>query len=368
MKRITLSLGLVLAVLILYLGLWPVPIEPVVWKAPVWPGYTGVHAANNKLAKIEVVSLGGESQPEHIALGKDGKLYAAVTRGNILRMNPDGTAQEVYGNTGGRPLGFDFDATGNLIVADAHRGLLSISRDRKITVLVDNVGGNPIRFADAVVIAASGKMYFSDATTRFPASAGIVGSEDNDVAALDIVENSATGRILEYDSASKMTRIVAKGFSFANGVALSGDEKALFVAETGRYRVWKIDIAAANLVVGQGSPQASVVLDNLPGFPDNLMRGQDGKIWLGLLAPRVPDLDKLADKPFMRKLILRLNKFLAPAPIHYGHAIAFTEDGKVVADLQDPTGAFPRVTGITETADRLYVHNLNTRGLGWIAR
>jgi len=45
----------------------------------------------------------------------------------------------------------------------------------------------------------------------------------------------------------------------------------------------------------------------------------------------------LADKPFMRKLNLRLSRFLAPAPIHYGHAIAFTEDGTVVADLQDPT-------------------------------
>jgi hypothetical protein len=78
--------------------------------------------------------------------------------------------------------------------------------------------------------------------------------------------------------------------------------------------------------------------------------------------------NKLADKPFMRKLILRLPKFLAPAPIRYGHAIAFTEDGTVVADLQDPTDAFPNVTGITETDDRLYVHNLNTRGLGWISR
>jgi sugar lactone lactonase YvrE len=368
MKRIAVSLGLVLGAIILYLGLWPVPIEPVSWKAPVWPGYTGVHAVNNKLAKITMVSLGGDSQPEHIVVSKDGKLYAGVTRGNLLRMNPDGTAQEVYCNTGGRPLGLDFDSTGNLIVADAHKGLLSISQDRKITVLVDKVGGDPIRFADAVVVAASGKMYFSDATTRFPAAAGVVGSEDNDVSTLDIIENSATGRILEYDPATKATRIVAKGLSFANGVALSGDEKALFVAETGRYRVWKIDVAAADLAVGQGSPQASVVLDNLPGFPDNLMRGQDGKIWLGLPEPRVPDLDRLADKPFMRKLVLRLPKFLAPARIHYGHAIAFTEDGKVVADLQDPTGAFPRVTGITETADRLYIHNLNTRGLGWIAR
>src|SRR5262249_20349649 len=125
MKRIAVSLGLVLGSIILYLGLWPVPIEPESWKPPVWPGYIGVHAVNNKLAKITVVSLGGDSQPEHIVVSKDGKLYAGVTRGNLLRMNPDGTAQEVYCNTGGRPLGLDFDSTGNLIVADAHKGLLS---------------------------------------------------------------------------------------------------------------------------------------------------------------------------------------------------------------------------------------------------
>lgn len=367
MKRIAAYLGLVLGAIILYLGLWPVPVEPVSWNAPTWPGYAGVHAVNNKLADIEVVSLGGDSQPEHIVLAQDGKLYAAVASGNILRMNPDGTAQEVYANTGGRPLGFDFDTAGNLIVADALKGLLSMSPDRKVTVLADKVGGDPIRFADAVVIASSGKIYFSDATTRFPYVAGTIGSEDEDVSVLDIVENSATGRILEYDPASKSTRIVARGLSFANGVALSHDEKALFVAETGRYRVWKIDVDVADLVVDPESTRASVVLDNLPGFPDNLMRGQDGRIWLGLTAPRAPILDQLADKPFMRKLILRLPKFLEPAPVDYGHAIAFTEDGEVVADLQDPTGTFPRISGVTETADRLYFHNLNSRGLGWLA-
>ncbi|MBH9551547.1 hypothetical protein [Inhella gelatinilytica] len=50
------------------------------------------------------------------------------------------------------------------------------------------------------------------------------------------------------------------------------------------------------------------------------------------------------------------------------YAIAFTEDGRVVADLQDPSGAFPKVTGVTETADRLYLHTLNPRGLAWLAR
>ena len=98
---------------------------------------------------------------------------------------------------------------------------------------------------------------------------------------LDILEQAATGRVLEYDPAGRTTRVVAKGLSFPNGVALSRDERTLFVAETGRFRVWKIDAAAATLDVGRPSPQAMVLLDNLPGYPDNLMRGLDGRIWLG---------------------------------------------------------------------------------------
>ncbi len=48
--------------------------------------------------------------------------------------------------------------------------------------------------------------------------------------------------------------------------------------------------------------------------------------------------------------------------------IAFTDDGKVVADLQDPAGAYPETTAITETADRLYVQSLHAQGLGWLPR
>ena len=364
-KKWLLVLALVV-VLILYFGLWPVPIKPVSWKAPAWEGYQGVHAVNDKFTAVEVISLGGDTQPEHIVLAEDGKLYASVTRGNILRMNPDGTNQEVYANTGGRPLGFDFDSAGQLIVADAHRGLLSISPDRQITLLADKVAGDPIRFADAVVVAGSGKIYFSDATTRFYAKDGIVGGGPEDVSSLDIIENSATGRILEHNPATQATRIVGKGISFANGIALSNDETMLFVAETGRYRVWKIDIMANDLDVGQDTQQASVLLDNLPGFPDNLMRGLDGKIWVGIPGPRIAALDKFAGAPFIRKLFMRLPRFLGPSPVHYGHAIAFTEDGEVVADFQDPVGAFPTITGVTETVDRLYLHNLNKQGLGWL--
>ena len=185
---------------------------------------------------------------------------------------------------------------------------------------------------------------------------------------LDIIEQACTGRILEYDPLSKRTRIVAKGLCFANGVALSSDEQTLFVAETGKYRVWKLSVAANELDLstqGAASAQANVLFDNLPGYPDNLMRGQEGRIWLGISGPRSPDVDAMAGKPFLRELTLRLPRVLWPLPKPYGHVMAFSEDGKIVADLQDPSGAYPQTTGVTETADRLYIQNLHLNVLGW---
>jgi sugar lactone lactonase YvrE len=357
-------LGVVLLALVAYLLLWPVPIQPVAMPVPVQPGYRGVHAVNTRLAGLQMIDLHGEVGPEHIAFGPDGKLYTTVVSGNILRMDADGGRQEVFANTGGRVLGFDFDRQGNLIAADSVKGLLLIAPDRKITLLTERVNGDPIRYADAVIVAKNGKMYLSDASTRFaPKDWG--GTFESSV--LDIIEQAATGRILEYDPATKTTRIVARGLSFANGVALSLDEQSLFVNETGRYRVWKIAVNAHDLDIKQAHPLASVLMDNLPGYPDNLMRGLGGKIWLGFAKPRNPVADNMGDKPWLRALTLRLPRAFWPVPKSYGHVIAFTEDGKVVADLQDPTGTYPETTAITETKDRLYVQSLHAQGLGWLA-
>jgi sugar lactone lactonase YvrE len=355
MKALT-ALGFVLLLLAAYLAAWPVPAEPVAWQAPLDRGYVGPHAQNERLARMQHIDLKGESGPEHVAMGRDGKLYTAVASGRIIRMHPDGSGQETFAQPGGRILGFDFDAAGNLVAADAHRGLVSVAPDGKVTLLADKVDGDAIRFADAVVVARNGKIFFSDASTRF--TAGTLGIDEASL--LEVVEQRATGRIVEYDPATKQARTIASGFSFANGVALSQDERSLFVADTGRFRIWKVDVSGATL------PQ--VFLDNLPGYPDNLMRGQDGRIWVGLFGPRSADVDRVADRPFLRKVIMRLPRAMWPLPKHYGHIFAFTEDGKIVADLQDPSGALVNTTGATEVAGRLYVQSLKARTIGWVPR
>ena len=368
-KKSVLTLAILLGLAVLYLLAWPVPIRPVAWLPATEPGYTGPHAANTKLAQLQKIGLKGEVGPEHVVIGQDGKLYTTVLSGNILRMAPDGSEQQVFANTGGRVLGFDFDAAGHLIAADAMKGLLSIAPGGKVTLLTDKAGDTPILYANSVVVAKSGKIYFSDASGRFaPRDWG--GTFEASV--LDILEQASTGRVLEYDPASQTTRVVARGLSFANGVALSADERTLYVNETGQYRIWKIAVTARDLdlapLVTTGSAEASVLFDNLPGYPDNLMRGLDGRIWVGLVKPRNPKVDQLAQKPWLRSLTLRLPRALWPIPKAYGHVFAFNEAGQVVADLQDPSGTYPETTSVTETKDRLYVHSLHARELGWLPR
>lgn len=365
-RRVALGVGAVVLAALLYLGFWPVPVEPVSWQAQTPPGFTGAYAPNTRLAEIKIIDTGAEFGPEHILIGPDGKLYAAMESGNLLRMDPDGANQEVFATTGGRVLGFAFDAKGRMIAADAIKGLLAIAPDGKVTVLTDHVGADdPIRYADAVVVAPDGIIYFTDATTRF---APAVWGSTLEASVLDIMEQSATGRVLAFDPATGATRVVAHGLSFANGIALASDGHTLFVNETGRYRVWRIDGHADNLDVQTGSPQAKVLLDNLPGYPDNIMRGQGGRTWVGLFKPRNPAADSLAERPFFRKVLMRLPRFLLPLGNSYGHVFAFDEDGNVVEDLQDPAAAYPETTGATETADRLYIHSLHARGIGWLAR
>lgn len=355
------TLGLLgLTSLLAYLLLWPVPIEPVVWHPQPAPA----EASNPDLSGWQRIDLGGEREPEHVVQGPDGRIYTGLLGGRLLSMAPDGRDQRVLATTRGRPLGLAFDAQGRLIVADAVKGLLAVLPDSRIEVLSDTVDGQPLRFADAVAVARNGRIYFTDASTRFGAAqwGGTL-----EAATIDLLEQSATGRVLEYDPASRRTRVVARGLSFANGLLLSQDQQQLLVCETGRYRVWKIAVQAESLDLAQPSPQASVLLDNLPGFPDNLTRGADGRIWLGLAGPRNA-LDALAGQPWLRKIVLRLPRALRQPPRQLGHVLAFDESGRVLVDLQDASDQAQLTTGLTETDHALYVHNASDSTLAWRKR
>lgn len=341
-----------------YLVFWPVDVDPQAWNASQDPGYEGQFAENTALAAMAFIDLPeGEYGPEDIALGPDGLLYTAVHSGKILSIDPVTGLIAVVAETGGRPLGIEFDSQGTLWVADAYRGLLTVSPDGGVAVIAsETTEGSPIRYADDVDIAPNGKVYFSDASTRF-------GARDYggtlEASLLDLMEHSANGRVLVFDPESGRTEVFADGLTFANGVAVSADGAYLLVNETGTYEVHRYSLQPGTY------GNRETVMNALPGFPDNINRMPDGTFWLGIVSPRSEAMDSLAESPFLRKVVSRLPASLRPGPQSYGFVLQIDSAGKVLSNLQDPSGAYATTTGATDLPDgRLAISSLTEARIG----
>jgi hypothetical protein len=87
-----------------------------------------------------------------------------------------------------------------------------------------------------------------------------------------------------------------------------------------------------------------------------------------LIAPRHVLLDKLADQPWLRKVVQRLPDFLRPQAFPYGHIIALNGAGEIIIDLQDLTGAYPLNTSVTENHEYLYLGSLITPAIGRLVK
>jgi sugar lactone lactonase YvrE len=345
--------GLIFVICVVYLAIWPVPVEPKAWNAPPNPGYSGDFAPNSRLSQLDFLDLDGRHGPEDVAIGPDGLIYVATQNGEIIRRStdPEDTA-EVFAITGGRPLGLEFAPDGTLYVADAYRGLLSVDGKGVVQELATEADGRPILYANDLDIAADGTVFFSDASTRFGAKAhgGTLSAS-----ILDLVEHSNNGRVLKYDPRSGQTSLFTNGMTFPNGVAI-GPDGSVFVVETGAYRVWRLSPDGA---------EREVVLENLPGFPDNINDAPDGTLWLGLVSPRNDLMDQLDQSPEIRRAVLRLPEKMKPAPTRYGFILRMRADGTVIETLQDPAGAYALTTGAVSAPNgMIYVASLTERKLG----
>ncbi len=345
--RIVLLLMLGFAVFLLS---WPTAVAPVAWTAPVAPSNsTGPYALNEKLKGLQRLALGVGEGPEGITIDAAGNVYAGYLDGRVIRLDADGANHSELGNTGGRPLGIALQADGSLVIADAVKGLLAMSAKTPLTVLSTAAAGTPFKVADDVDVSHDGKYaYFSDASSKFAL---------NDYP-LDLLEHQANGRLLRYDFGTKTTDVLLDGLYFANGVTLGPDDAYVLVNETGAYRITRYWLK------GDKAGSHDVFVDNLPGFPDNLSFNGHDRFWVALASPRNPQLDDMAGKPWLRKVVARLPKFLQPGPVAHSIVLGFDVDGKLVANLQyKGSDAYAPITSVEEHGPWLYFGSLSAPSL-----
>jgi sugar lactone lactonase YvrE len=285
---------------------------------------------------------------EDVVVAPDGHVLTGTEDGSIFRLSPDGQRVERVAHTAGRPLGLELLPDGDLLVCDARRGLLVVhpgadGSEGRVEALVTLVDGVPMRFCNNAAVAADGTIWFSDSSTHY----GIEQWKD------DFVQHTRTGRLLRRDPDGTVT-VVLDGLAFANGVALSLDERFVAVAETGARTVVRRWLA------GPRAGQRDLLVDDLPGYPDNIARGSDGLIWVTIASPLDPVVERLQKAPLLlRKAVTRIPERFQPAPKHTIRVQAYDDEGTQVHDIDLHVPGYHMVTGVREHHGRVWMGSLH---------
>lgn len=332
---------LILIVLVAgYLLLWPIPIDAVSWNPGVQADPV-TFDPDDVLDAAEILVGGVGEGPEDVTLGPDGFFYTGLQDGRIIRFR--GYERREFADTGGRPLGMQFDAAGNLIVADAFLGLLLVAPDGSITALASEVDGVPMKFVDDLDIADDGTIWFSDASTRF----------DQHNWKLDLMEGRATGRLLSFDPASGDVSVRLDGLMFANGVALGPDDAYVLVAETWLRRIQRLWLK------GPRAGESEIFVAGLPGYPDNLSFDGEGLFWIALPSPRQPRLEDLARKPLLREILMRLPETFRRVELPpVGWVVAISAESLVKYNLRDTSGRCYSITSANDLGGSLLMGSI----------
>ncbi len=347
MNRLLKVTGAIFVVALAYLLFWPVPIEPVAWNAPEDRGLVDPFLPNDQLQAATTIDLQSFEGPEDATLGYDNAVYVTTSSGHVLRIR--NRKVEKFAFVGGRPLGIEAARDGSLVIANAYSGLQRIDASGDISTLLGSVDGSTPVYPNNLALADDGRIYFSEASSKFGAEKY---RGTYDASLLDIMEHGGHGSVVEFDPASGNATTILDGLNYANGVAISADNQFIVVAETGSYRVLK------HWLAGPRQGETEVLLENLPGFPDNIKTGRNGRFWLGLAAPRNALLDRLSDKPWLRKVIQRLPAAVRPKAVPSSHVIAFNGQGDILMNMHEPNARFPTLTGVLETNRALYLTTL----------
>jgi len=277
--------------------------------------------------------------PEDVVATHDGWIIYAGADGSIVRLDPSTLDQTVLGTTQGRPLGLEALPDGRVLICDAHLGLLRFDpATGKIEDVVQYVDDIPLRFCSNVTAARDGTYWFTESTSRF----------DFEHFAGAMLEHRGSGRLFKRLPSGEVETVLDQ-LHFANGVTLTDDESAVIFAETDGYTLNRLWISGPKAGIRE------IIADNLPGFPDNISRCQDGQFWVAYPDARRSELDRAGQIPGWLRQMAWAN---APAEHIRSNMVwlmKFDVEGQVLADLQTTRENFGGATGIAQCRGRLFV-------------
>ena len=198
------------------------------------------------------VFASGLDHPEGLAFDNDDHLWAGGELGQIYRIDSKGAVHQAA-TLGGFCLGLTFARNQNLWICNPGLSALQeVDRSGRLLNVIDRVGEAKLETPNFSVFDSEGNLYFSDSGTW---------AKENGF----IYRLRASGTVERFSGP----------YAFPNGLALSADESALYVAQSLKDNVLRIPI----LPDGQAG-DAEVFASGLHRVPDGLAFDTGGNLYV----------------------------------------------------------------------------------------
>jgi gluconolactonase len=162
----------------------------------------------------------GLDHSEDIAFDREGILWAGGELGQIYRIPEKGRVEEVA-NIGGFCLGLAFSSTDELFVCNPKLGcVMRVQKNGDARLFADSVVGRKLKLPNYGVFDSSGNLYVSDSGDW----------------------SKSSGSIVRFDRDGRGEVFLEGPQPFPNGLALSADERSLFIAQSHTDDVLRVEI------------------------------------------------------------------------------------------------------------------------------
>jgi gluconolactonase len=198
------------------------------------------------------VFASGLDHPECCAFDRDGNLWAGGEGGQIYRIAPDGSHQTIA-QLPGFCAGIAFSPDDQeLFVCVAGVGVMAVAKSGKSRLFAVETGSQQMMTANYPVFDRSGRLYVTD-------SGGWM---------------KHAGRILRINEQGYGEEL-AGPLGYANGLALSADERHLFMVESDSDSVLRFEIRRDG-----GLSEPTTYASDVGRFPDGLATDVDGNLYV----------------------------------------------------------------------------------------
>jgi gluconolactonase len=193
----------------------------------------------------------GVDHPECVAFDRSGDLWAGGEAGQIYRISKDGKT-ELITTLGGFCAGLAFSPNDELLVCNSSHGIVRVNFSGEYSIFASHAGDHKLICPNYGLFDSVGNYYVTDSGNW----------------------KKNNGQLIRFGPDGR-GEILAGPLGYANGLALSADEKRLFMVESNTDSVMRFEIR------GDGSvSRGELHAGGCGRFPDGLSLDAEGNLYV----------------------------------------------------------------------------------------